>query len=45
MARSTGTDRGVDRGVDPKSREPKSRELRPNPASPDAPVLDLLTAA
>jgi len=25
--------------------DPKSRELRPNPASPDAPVLDLLTAA
>jgi clan AA aspartic protease len=25
--------------------DPKSRELRPNPASPDAPVLDLLGAA
>jgi aspartyl protease family protein len=25
--------------------DPKSRELRPNPASPDAPVLDLLHAA
>jgi clan AA aspartic protease len=25
--------------------DPKSRELRPNPASPDAPVLGLLTAA
>ena len=25
--------------------DPKSRELRPNPASPDAPVLDLLRAA
>jgi aspartyl protease family protein len=25
--------------------DPKSRELRPNPSSPDAPVLDLLTAA
>jgi len=25
--------------------DPKSRELRPNPASPDAPVLDLLEVA
>ena len=25
--------------------DPKSRELRPNPASPDAPVLDLLRVA
>jgi clan AA aspartic protease len=25
--------------------DPKSRELRPNPASPDAPVLDLLAVA
>ena len=25
--------------------DPKSRELRPNPASPDAPVLDLLLAS
>lgn len=25
--------------------DPKSRELRPNPASPDAPVMDLLHAA
>ncbi len=25
--------------------DPKSRELRPNPASPDAPLLDLLHAA
>lgn len=25
--------------------DPKSRELRPNPASPDAPLLDLLRAA
>lgn len=25
--------------------DPKSRELRPNPASPDAPILDLLGAA
>jgi clan AA aspartic protease len=29
--------------VDPKS--PKSRELRVNPASPDAPLLDILRAA
>jgi clan AA aspartic protease len=25
--------------------DPKSRELRPNPASPDAPLLDILRAA
>jgi hypothetical protein len=25
--------------------DPKSRELRVNPASPDAPLLDLLSAA
>ena len=25
--------------------DPKSRELRPNPASPDAPLLDLLRVA